>query len=73
MAKQSATENNNVDERMLGHFHGNVGTVRDDRGAQVRLQVPRHLNGGGAAIEDDDLARLNDRGAEAAQVDLFLR
>src|ERR1700744_199237 len=73
MPEQPSAEYDDFHRRMGGEFDGHVRAVRDDGGPQRWVEMPRDLNRRGAAVEDNHLAGLNERSAEAAERYLLLR
>ena len=59
MAEEASPDEDDFDILVVDEFESDGGAVGDDGGFEVEWDVPRDLSGGGAAVEDYDLAWLN--------------
>jgi len=59
VAEETSSDEDDLDVLVVDEFEGDGWAVGDDGGIEVERDVSRDLPGGGAAVEDYDLAWLN--------------
>ena len=71
MPEQSSTEHDYLYPAVRGEFHGDVRAVGDQRRFEIGREMPGHLDGCRAAVQNDHLAGSNHCSACPAERDLL--